>query len=205
MKQLVEVYKGLSFLFTQTKLTVISIEKCLIKSEYINEIQFDEEFYNRTPFSNSIRALLSNYSVIQFCSFLDEYKKFNQTLTDNESLKARIRKVRDKNKYGLKRINKWTNLYDIRNQLLAHNFQIKNKSFFDNEENKVYEYSFPDTLNEKLVFLKIMEKICMNIIEEFDEILLISNIAEYKMSEHIKINKGIIDLETEMNEIEKQM
>ena len=205
MKQLVEVYKGLSFLFTQTKLTVISIEKCLLNSEYLNEIQFDEEFYNKTTFSNSVRGLLSNYSVIQFCSFLDEYKNFNHTLTENENLKARITKVRNKNKYGLKRVNRWTNLFDIRNQLLAHNFQIKNKSFFDNVENKVFEYSFPDSLNEKLVFLKIMEKICLNIIEEFDEILLISNIAEYKMSEHIKINKGIIDLESEMTEIEKQM
>ena len=205
MKQIVETYKGLSFLFTQTKLTVISIEKCLNNNEYLNEIHFDETFYNQTPFSNSIRALLSNYSTIQFCSFLDEYKRFNPTLTNNENLKSRIIKVREKNKYGLKRISKWKNLYDIRNQLLAHNFQIKNKSFFDNEENIVYEYSFPDTLNEKLIFLKIMEKICLNIIDEFNEILEVSNIADYKMSEHIKIKKENINLQWEIINIEGEM
>ena len=205
MKKVIEVYKGLSFLFTQTKMTIISIEQCYLNAIHLDKIKFKEEFYNQITYSSTIRALLSNYSLIQFCSFLEEYKRFNSSISDDEEIIQRIRNVRSKNKYGLKRIAKWNDLENMRNQLIAHNFQIKKKSFFDNDENSVFEYNIPDTLGEKIIFVKILEKICLNILDEFPEILKISNIETYKMSENLKILKNLINMEKEIHAIEINM
>lgn len=205
MKNIINSYKALSFLYTHIKLNVISIEKCLLEKNQLNQIKFDDEFYNQNTFSNYIRTQLSNLSIIQFCSFLDEYENFNITITQNEDLRKRINAVRKKNKYGLKKISEWKDIYDFRNQLLAHNFKIKNKSFFDNEENRVYTYNIPDTLNEKLLFIYIIEKICKNILKEFPEIIENSNISTYKMGNNIKIIKNIIDLDSENSLIDKFM
>lgn len=205
MEKIIEVYKGLSFLFTQTKLTVLSIEQCFLNSQQLDNIKFNEEFYNQNTYSTSIRALLSNYALIQFCSFLEEYKRFNKSISEDDIIIQRVIKVRSKNSYGIERINEWKDLENMRNQLLARNFQIKKKSFFDNDDDLIFEYNIPDTLNEKLVFIKIMEKICQNIFQEFPEILHLSNIESYKMSENLIISKNIIDLKKELNLINENM
>lgn len=96
-------------------------------------------------------------------------------------------------------------LKNFRNQLAAHNFQIKNKSFFKNENNKIFEYNIPDTLNEKKVIIKIMEKICLNITREFPEILTSSNAITYKMAENITIKHNDIDLANELFLIDVNM
>lgn len=205
MKKVIEVYKGLSFLFTQTKTTILSIEQCYLNPLLLDKIKFKEEFFNQITYSSTIRALLSNYSLIQFCSFLEEYKRFNVNISEDEKIIQRIVNVRSKNKYGTKRIAKWKDLENMRNHLLAHNFQVKKKSFFDNDENIIFEYNIPDTLEEKLIFIKIIEKICLNILNEFPEILKVSNIETYRMSENLKISKNLINLEKELNEIDNNM
>jgi hypothetical protein len=205
MKNIIDVYKGLSHQFTQAKLSVLIIEQNFVNKDYLDVIKFKEDFYNLNTFSESTRALLGNLSIIQFCSFLEEYERFNINLTDDYSIKERIITVRKQNKYGIRRINSWDDLKNFRNQLVAHNFQIKNKSFFNNEDNKIFEYNIPDTLNEKKVIIKIMEKICLNITHEFPEILTSSNAITYKMAENINIKHNDIDLANELFLIDVNM
>ena len=104
------------------------------------------------------RAILSNHCLIQFKSFLDEYKNFNESNFDKKYAES-IRRVRNINQYGIKRISKWKDLEKFRNDILAHNFRANKKSFFNNPNNEVYEYLIPDSLNEKKVCLMIMQKI----------------------------------------------
>jgi hypothetical protein len=130
MKNIIDVYKGLSHQFTQAKLSVLIIEQNFVNTDYLDVIKFKEDFYNLNTFSKSTRVLLRNLSIIQFCSFLEEYERFNINLTDDYSIKEKIITIRKQNKYGIRRINSWDDLKNFRNQLAAHNFQIKNKSFF---------------------------------------------------------------------------
>jgi fructose-specific phosphotransferase system component IIB len=205
MKNIIEVYKGLSHQFTQAKLSVLIIEQAFMNKNYLDIIKFKEIFYNSNTFSGFTRALIGNLSIIQFCSFLEEYERFNTNQTNNHNIQERIINVRKQNKYGIRRINNWNDIQKFRNQLVAHNFQIKNKSFFDNEDNKIFEYNIPDTLNEKKVVIKIMEKICRNITSEFPEILTSSNVITYKMAENINIKHNNIDLTEELLLIDENM
>lgn len=205
MDRIIEIYKSLSFLFTQIKLTILCIEECIKNNEKLSEIKFQENFYNNPGFSLSTRAILSNHCIIQFKSFLDEYENFNENYIDKKYAES-IRKVRRKNKYGLKRINKWKDIGRFRNNILAHNFNYRKKSFFNNPDNKIYEYLIPDSLNEKKVCLMIMQKICLNIMEEFPQVVTHSNLIYYNMGMNLKINfEENIDLKEESRLINEMM
>ncbi|HBV15814.1 MULTISPECIES: hypothetical protein [Chryseobacterium] len=205
MNRLIEIYKSLSFLFTQIKLTILCIEECIKNHSELSKIKFDENFYNRPGFSMSSRAILSNHCLIQFKSFLDEYKNFNESNFD-EKYSESIRRVRKLNQYGIKRINKWKDLEKFRNDILAHNFKANKKSFFNNPNNEIYEYLIPDSLNEKKVCLMIMQKICLNIMNEFPEVITHSNIIHYNIGMNLKINfDNKLDLEEETRLINENM
>ncbi|MEJ8606455.1 hypothetical protein JSO56_05895 [Riemerella anatipestifer] len=205
MDRIIEIYKSLSFLFTQIKLTILCIEECIKNNEKLSEIKFQENFYNNPGFSLSTRAILSNHCIIQFKSFLDEYENFNENYIDKKYAES-IRKVRRKNKYGLKRINKWKDIGRFRNNILAHNFNYRKKSFFSNPDNKIYEYLIPDSLNEKKVCLMIMQKICLNIMDEFPQVVTHSNLIYYNMGMNLKINfEENIDLKEESRLINEMM
>lgn len=158
---------SIAFLATNLKLSVYSISEASKNEKLLSLINFPEDFLQKIGFKNSIIAIVSEYSIIQFCSFLDEYKKFSPKFIESE-YSERIIKVREKNKYGIKRIEQWKNLYDYRNHIAAHNFNIKNKPILTKVE--LTEYNIPDTLQKKILFYKIVEKICRNIFEEFSEI-----------------------------------
>uniref|UniRef100_UPI0030BE3AEF hypothetical protein n=1 Tax=Riemerella anatipestifer TaxID=34085 RepID=UPI0030BE3AEF len=181
------------------------IEECIKNNEKLSEIKFQENFYNNPGFSLSTRAILSNHCIIQFKSFLDEYENFNENYIDKKYAES-IRKVRRKNKYGLKRINKWKDIGRFRNNILAHNFNYRKKSFFSNPDNKIYEYLIPDSLNEKKVCLMIMQKICLNIMDEFPQVVTHSNLIYYNMGMNLKINfEENIDLKEESRLINEMM
>jgi len=193
---------SLAFLATHIKLSVYTLQEIIDNKELLDNIEFPDKYLQTIKFPNSLRAITSNFSIIQFCSFLDEYKNFNQSYIGIE-YSERIKKVRAKNKYGIQRINKWKNLYDFRNQIAAHNFDIKKESILRKKE--IIEYNIPDTLDEKLVFYKIIEKICNNIFSEFDEVRDNFDFT-FKLNSKIEITKNSnFDLKNELKLIDENM
>ncbi len=185
MKELLNLTNTLFHLHGQIKFAVTTLERVYENRNLINTIKYNGEFFDKqTLLQTSINALISNNCIVMFCSFLDEYKNFNSHNLGIE-LEERIELVRKLNKPGIDRIKKWKDIKDFRNHLAAHNFKIKGKSFFDNEIQNL-EYKIPNTISEKKLFLLIIELICINIRDEFPEILLYMN-PQTKMTDKLKI------------------
>lgn len=203
MKELLNVTNTLFNLHTQIKFAVTTLEKVYENKDLINTIKYNEEFFDRqTLFQSSVNAIISNNCIIMFSSFLDEYANFNKHKLGKE-LEDRIENVRNLNKPGIRRINKWKDIKNFRNHLAAHNFKINGKSFFSDEV-KDLEYKIPNTISEKKLFLLITELICLNIRDEFPEVLYYMN-PQSKMLDKMKIIGEEIDYEKESKIIFLQM
>jgi len=163
--ELYHVVNTLLHLQTQIKVAVTTLDKVYENKDVINTIKYNDEYFdNQATFQAALNGLLSNHCIILFCSFLDEYELFNPTLS--QEYKELILSVRRKNEPGLDRIRKWKDLKPFRNELAAHNFKIKGKSFFSKEVESL-EYIIPNTISEKKLFMYIIDFICLNILEKF--------------------------------------
>jgi len=192
----------LVLLATRIKLSVVTFEKIIENKDYLNKISYSESFYQKTGFQKSLQGLISEHMIIQFCSFLDEYKKFNPK-NIGEEYTERFKILSSKNKYGVKRINQWKNLYEYRNQIAAHNFDIKNRPILSKEE--MTEYSIPNSFNEIFIFYKICEKICHNIFNVFPEFIEKIDL-NIKLGDKVKYKKNLnLDFEKELELIEQKM
>ncbi|CAN5523400.1 hypothetical protein BH11BAC3_BH11BAC3_37290 [soil metagenome] len=88
----------------------------------------------------------------------------------NPEYADRINRLKKMTKPVLKRLNKWTNFKDYRNQLLAHNLRVDGNSIFDNNFGRK-DYKIPYT-NSESILLANMIKIIMNCIgTEFPELI----------------------------------
>ena len=101
----------------------------------------------------------------------------------------------------------WWNLYEYRNQVAAHNFDIKQgrsvkKSILKNDYIKTY--NIPDTLLEQILFYKIVRKICNNIFDEFIEIRDHFDF-DFNLNSKINIQNNKINLEQELSLIDENM
>jgi hypothetical protein len=202
MTPLISNFYSLGFLATHIQLSVYTLQQTYENDKFLNKIEYSDNFLNQTTFSNSLKGIIANYSIIQFCSFLDEYKNFNSKYIGQKYFE-RIKKVRRKNHYGIQRINQWSDLYNFRNQMVAHNFDIKNESVFLKKE--LINYKIPDTLDEKILFYKIILKICQNISSEFQELNDEIDL-NFTITKKIKILKNLdLDLDKEIDLIEKNM
>jgi hypothetical protein len=196
---------SIAILATQVKLSVYTLEKVIENKDYLDEIEFSDNFLKKIKFPNLLRAILANQSIIQFCSFLDEYDKFNTKQIGLE-YSQKIQKVRSKNYYAINRIKKWQNLFEFRNQIAAHNFDIKKgrskESILKNNTKKVY--NIPDTIDEKILFYKLIQKMCNNIFAEFSDVAE-SFDFDFNLNSKINILNNKINLEKELNLIQENM
>ncbi|MFC7356697.1 hypothetical protein ACFQO1_03285 [Jejudonia soesokkakensis] len=193
---------SLAFLITRIKVSVYTLQETIENQSELRKIKFSDNFLEKFEYPNLIIASISEYSIIQFCSFLDEYKKFNPSYIGTE-YSERIKNVRLKNKYGLQRIQKWKDLYDYRNQVAAHNFDVKKKSILSSKQ--IIEYNIPDTIEEKTLFYNICLKISQNIFSEFEEIRE-SFDFDFNLTHKLKIKKNeSFDLNEELKLINENM
>lgn len=193
---------SIAFLATRMKISVYTLKSTIENKEELELIKFPDIFLQQINYPNCIRALIADFSIIQFCSFLDEYQKFNPQYIGSE-YSERIITVRRKNKYGIKRINQWNDLFDYRNQVAAHNFDIRKESILSKKER--IEYKIPDTLEEKIVFYQICQKMTQNIFSEFVEIR--NNFDwDFRLIHKLKVTKNLnFDFDRELMLIDKNM
>lgn len=202
MEELTNVIKTLLHLQGQISLTVETLNEIGNNYKTLQEIKLENHF-SKISLESATHTLISNHSIILFCSFLEEYeKKFTPHFLKDIDAK-RIINVRQKNEPGLKRIRKWKDLRDFRNILAAHNFRIKGKSFFSDEFDK-FKFTIPNKVSEKNLFSGIIYLICINIRTEFPEIYNSLNVGE-AMLDKIEFICDEVDNEKELIELISKM
>jgi hypothetical protein len=197
---------SLAFLATHIKTSVYTLDETIKNIKKLDEIKFSDNHLKTMKYSDSLRISLTRQSIILFCSFLDEYNNFSKKHIGIQ-YSERINSVKFKNQYGIDRIKKWGNLYEYRNQVAAHNFDIKQgrsvkKSILKNDYIKTY--NIPDTLLEQILFYKIVRKICNNIFDEFIEIRDHFDF-DFNLNSKINIQNNKINLEQELSLIDENM
>ncbi len=199
-RSLINTIKTLLQLQNQMKVLIDTMNRIEENESLLNTIKLNIPF-KKFSFKNTVNAYLSNYSIIIFCSFLEEYNQNFIPAKFDDYYKDRIINVKKKNKPGVKRINEWNGLINFRNQLVAHSFDIKGKSFFSSEIEHL-EFKIPNTISEKNLFYGIVYLMCVNISEEFYEIILeIQKKPNEIMLDKMKIVSENIDSEKELNKL----
>lgn len=203
MQKIEFVIKTLFNLQAQINLSVETLNEIYNHSEIFKGIYLENFSQEKMGLEPSVHTLISNYSIIQFCSFLDEYNNYFKPNYCEKEFEERIIKVRKKNSIGLKRIKKWKDINAFRNHLVAHNLRINNKSFFSEEFEKL-EYKIPNKISEKNLFSGIIYLICLNIRNEFMDVILTFNPFE-SMLDKLKIISEDVDNEKELEELAELM
>ena len=200
MEELKNVVRTLFSLQTQVHHVVETLNTIGNNYELLRDIKL-ENFHVETNLEISSHSIISNYSIILFCSFMDEYDFFfNQNHLSSE-FQNRINIVKQKNKPGIKRIKEWKDLKKFRNQIAAHNFRIKKKSFFSDEFEQ-FTFKIPNKISEKNLFSGIIYLLCLNIRNAFPEIKI--NSSEV-MLDKMKLIGEEVDNEKELEKLIKLM
>ncbi|MCB0744296.1 MAG: hypothetical protein KDC67_10360, partial [Ignavibacteriae bacterium] len=76
MNKLRNVIQTLFHLETQIKFQIETLNKVFENDKILNQIKHDGFFKNKISFRDSLNSIISNYTIISFCSFLEEYTKF---------------------------------------------------------------------------------------------------------------------------------
>jgi hypothetical protein len=137
------------------------------------------------------------------CSFIDEYNE-HLAPTKHPEFADRIKRLKQITKPVISRINRWKDLKDYRNNVLAHNLRIKEESFFSKGFKKKF-YNAPHSNSEIIFLAKLLPIITNCIAIEFPEVLQRIDIQEtlHTKMEHeyitIDIEKEIADLWSAIN------
>jgi hypothetical protein len=170
--------------------------------QQLSTIKYKNESYNKNQFGQHLMSVANELIIIKACSFLDEYNKGLAPLNYPE-YSDRIKLIKTILKPATKRINKWSDLRNYRNDIIAHNLK-KGTDYILNDNNKV-EYNIPHTDNEMFLLCELIFMMTREIHNQFLEIVKSLNHHE-KISDHLVIDKKNIDVLSEMlkvrNEIE---
>lgn len=203
MGELKNVIKTLFNLQTQIFLIVETLNEIDDNQHMLKKIKLQNYFDKSMNLQNSSHALLSNYSIIMFSSFIEEYNKYFNPSHLSSVSSERIQRVKKKNIAGMKRIKKWKDISRFRNHMIAHSFRFNRESFFS-ENIKKLEFKIPNTLSEKNLFAGITNLACMNIRDEFMEYVVQFDNNQV-MLDKMKLIGENIDNEKELIELYNQM
>lgn len=94
-------------------------ESILVLSALKNNMQNDLKVFKRYIKDEDLKYSLHIKMIIDVASFLDEWKRLNAYVKENEDLKETMRIVSP----AIKRIAKWKDITAMRNTMLAHGFR----------------------------------------------------------------------------------
>ena len=191
MGRIIESFKTIVHLGTHIQFFNTVIYSYRDNEDYINQIKLPG-FYENAPFSKAVSGFLQNYSIIIICSFLDELDK-EFTPIKHPDYAERILKVKNIIKPIRKRINKWTDLKNFRNYILAHNLREKDLSIFSEDYIKK-TYKIPFSNSEHYLLGELVIFAIQIITSEFTDVI-----------KNIDLNENILSrIDFTFNEIDAQ-
>ena len=204
MNDLNQVIKTLLNLQSQINLIVETLNEIGNNCKTLSNIPLNNFFKGGMNLENSTHTLLSNYSIVMFCSFIDEYEKHFSISFLKSVDPERIKKVKVKNNAGMKRIKKWKDLHNFRNFMVAHNFRTKSGKSFFSEEFESFTFIIPNSISEKNLFVDITLLVCQNLKIEFPEIFNSLDPNELMLNK-LKIIGENIDYAKEITDLMEKM
>lgn len=200
MRKIGESFQSMLQQLTQIRLLIHTTDMIKKNSDVFDKIEF-EGHYRQFPFGKSIVGSLLNYSLLKSASFLEE---FNTIFTPSNYPDYRDRIILFKKivKPVTKRIDQWKDIRNYRNQILAHNFNINNSSFFSEDYENIL-YNVPHTDAEIKLLSELLVIITNNLVFVFPEIKNLD--LNPKMMDKLKFKRTIVDLENEIHAIRENV
>ncbi len=168
---------------------------------YLFQLKFNDPFYDKTSYSNSVLGFCQDLQLIYCCSFLDEFEnQFNPKKFPIE--RDRILLAKKLTKPAYKRIKRWKDLKKIRNNILAHNHRLNGKPIYDFSEK--LNYNVPIYEEEFILLADLVFMISQTIHYAFPNIVNKIDINE-SLLDHINFKSDKTNTFEEYKSIEKEM
>lgn len=136
----------------QESLLVISAMKTIMEN--------DLRVFKRYIHDDDLKYALNNKMLIDICSFLDEWKRFNTYAKDCEHIRATMKITAP----AIKRLKSWRGIEGMRNTMLAHGYRDDNDNGKLTCLNKRYfEAEVPTTYAEVM----LLSEYCVYVISAF--------------------------------------
>ncbi|WPK53864.1 hypothetical protein [Vibrio fluvialis] len=173
-------------------------ESLLVLSGLKTVMQNDLKVIKRYMRDEDVKWSLNNKMLIDICSFMDEWKRFNNYAKDDQSIRETMKITAP----AIKRLKSWTGIQGFRNTVLAHGFRD------DNDQGKptcldkrYFDANVPTTYAEVM----LLSEYCVYVISAFicrhkeDHQLAISN----QPSKDTCVTRGIETLEEFNKDVEE--
>ncbi len=189
----------LTLLSLQINRTYAVLELLSNHKTYFQAVKVDFHEHKTNFHELSLQIIIEQF-ILHLTSFMDEW---NTELNPNKLTKfsKEILELKYTTKPISQRINKWSDLKDFRNILVAHNYKHKGKSIFDSDT--PFKFNIPNTLNEFKLITKLLDlKLALTagkFKNEFDAS------RDFKFGDFISANHTTINLEYELNLIKNQV
>ncbi len=144
MRDIVESLYTLSHIATQINL-LVQVSKVSYKNgDFLDSFVELPGWYSNQRYSKSVLAITLNDILIFANSYLDELQE-ELTPINYPNRADSILSFRKAIKPALRRIKKWRDLKEYRNEILVHNYRVKSRSMFSaNHQAKVYNVPSKD-------------------------------------------------------------
>lgn len=135
-------------------------ESLLVISAMKNIMENDLRVFKRYIHDDDLKYALNNKMLMDICSFLDEWKRFNTYAKES----VRIRETMKITAPAIKRLKSWTGIAGMRNTMLAHGYRDAN----DNDKptclkKRYFEAEVPTTYAEVM----LLSEYCVYVISAF--------------------------------------
>ncbi len=135
-------------------------ESLLVVSAMKTIMENDLRVFKRYIHDDDLKFALNNKMLIDICSFLDEWKRFNTYARDSESIRETMKVTAP----AIKRLKSWRGIEGMRNTMLAHGHRDDNDNGKLTCLNKRYfEAEVPTTYAEVM----LLSEYCVYVISAF--------------------------------------
>ena len=97
-------------------------ESLLVISAMKTNMENDLRVFKRYIHDDDLKFALNSKMIIDICSFLDEWKRFNTYSKDSEHIRATMKITAP----AIRRLKSWRGIEGMRNTMLAHGFRDEN-------------------------------------------------------------------------------
>lgn len=135
-------------------------ESLLVISAMKNIMENDLCVFKRYQHDEDLKFALHNKMLIDICSFMGEWKRFNNYAKNDACIKETMRITAP----AITRISKWKGLEGMRNTLLAHGFRDNNnQGKLTCLNNRLFDADVPTTYAE----IMLLSEYCVYVISAF--------------------------------------
>lgn len=113
------------------------VNLCLLQMLVDEYLSLHSKEYENT--NNILASVLGELMVVKICSFLEEWKSFGSNAKND----IRVVELRQATKAATSQLNSWSDIYLVRNTVIAHTFRDKKKDNTSSLLSEQMEFNSP--------------------------------------------------------------